>query len=335
MKVIITGATGFLGFRACEYFHELGYEVVGIGRNEQKGKQLMEQGIHFEKLDLIERDQLVHICKGMDAVIHSAALSESWGEYKDFYRANVECTENVLYAIRMNNIKRLVHISTPSLYFNLNSREYVKENEPLPKTFVNAYAATKYIAEEKVLAAVETGLDAIILRPRALFGPRDTTILPRLIELNRTRGVPLPNDGQAVTDLTYVDNVVRAIELALKAPTTCSGEVYNITNDEPVILKDALEKLFFHLHMPFRAKKIPYSLLRMVATTLEMTYRLFNIKKEPLVTKYSVSVLGETQTLSVEKAREELGYTPIVSIEKGIETYAEWWKKHHQSNNSF
>lgn len=328
MKVMITGATGFLGFRACEYFHELGYEVVGIGRNEQKGKQLMEQGIRFEKLDLIERDRLVHICKGMDAVIHSAALSESWGEYKDFYRANVECTENMLYATQMNNIKRLVHISTPSIYFNLNSRENVKENDVLPKTFVNAYARTKYIAEQKVQKAVEHGLDAIILRPRALFGPRDTTILPRLIELNQTRGVPLPNDGQAVTDLTYVDNVVRAIELSLKAPSTCSGQVYNITNGEPMILKDALEKLFTHLHMPFRKKKIPYSVLKTVATILESTYRVFKINKEPLVTKYSVSVLGETQTLSIEKARKELGYAPIVSIEKGIETYAEWWKQH-------
>lgn len=328
MKVMITGATGFLGFRACEYFHELGYEVVGIGRNEQKGKQLMEQGIRFEKLDLIERDRLVHICKGMDAVIHSAALSESWGEYKDFYRANVECTENMLYATQMNNIKRLVHISTPSIYFNLNSRENVKENDALPKTFVNAYARTKYIAEQKVQKAVEHGLDAIILRPRALFGPRDTTILPRLIELNQTRGVPLPNDGQAVTDLTYVDNVVRAIELSLKAPSTCSGQVYNITNGEPMILKDALEKLFTHLHMPFRKKKIPYSVLKTVATILESTYRVFKMNKEPLVTKYSVSVLGETQTLSIEKARKELGYAPIVSIEKGIETYAEWWKQH-------
>ena len=328
MKVMITGATGFLGFRACEYFHELGYEVVGIGRNQQKGKQLMEQGIRFEKLDLIERDRLVHICKGMDAVIHSAALSESWGEYKDFYRANVECTENMLYATQMNNIKRLVHISTPSIYFNLNSRENVKENDALPKTFVNAYARTKYIAEQKVQKAVEHGLDAIILRPRALFGPRDTTILPRLIELNQTRGVPLPNDGQAVTDLTYVDNVVRAIELSLKAPSTCSGQVYNITNGEPMILKDALEKLFTHLHMPFRKKKIPYSVLKTVATILESTYRVFKINKEPLVTKYSVSVLGETQTLSIEKARKELGYAPIVSIEKGIETYAEWWKQH-------
>ena len=328
MKVMITGATGFLGFRACEYFHELGYEVIGVGRNQQKGKQLMEQGIRFEKLDLIERDRLVHICKGMDAVIHSAALSESWGEYKDFYRANVECTENMLYATQMNNIKRLVHISTPSIYFNLNSRENVKENDALPKTFVNAYARTKYIAEQKVQQAVEHGLDAIILRPRALFGPRDTTILPRLIELNQTRGVPLPNDGQAVTDLTYVDNVVRAIELSLKAPSTCSGQVYNITNGEPMILKDALEKLFTHLHMPFRKKKIPYSVLKTVATILESTYRVFKINKEPLVTKYSVSVLGETQTLSIEKARKELGYAPIVSIEKGIETYAEWWKQH-------
>src|SRR5699024_9859461 len=195
MKVMITGATGFLGFRACEYFHELGYEVIGVGRNQEKGKQLMEQGIHFEPLDLIERDRLVHICKGMDAVVHSAALSESWGEYEDFYQANVECTENVLDAVQMNEIKRLVHISTPSIYFNLNSRENVKENDVLPKRFVNAYARTKYLAEQKVQQAVEQGLDAIILRPRALFGPRDTTILPRLIELNQTRGVPLPNDG--------------------------------------------------------------------------------------------------------------------------------------------
>lgn len=329
MKLAITGATGFLGQRACEYLQEGDHHVIGLGRNNRKGLELTAAGIPFVQADLSDVEELTRAFKGVEVVIHSAAKSEPWGQYKDFYQSNVIGTQNVLVAAKKANVKRIIHISTPSLYFRYNSRHFVREDEPIPKKFVNAYAETKFLAEGHVQSAVRQGVEAIILRPRALFGPRDTTIIPRLIELNGQRGFPLPNKGKTLVDLTYTDNVVRAIELALTAPEQCIGEVYNITNGEPVYIKVALQQLFTALHMPMNSKPIPYSILYCLAAILEGGHKVFIPDKEPILTRYSASVLGKNQTLSIEKARKDLGYAPVISIQEGIERYATWW---HEQN---
>lgn len=329
MKLAITGATGFLGQRACEYLQERDHHVIGLGRNNKKGLELTAAGIPFVQADLSDVEQLTRAFKGVEVVIHSAAKSEPWGKYDDFYQSNVIGTQNVLVAANKANVKRVIHISSPSIYFRYNSRHFVEEEEPVPKKFVNAYAKTKFLAEGHVQNVVRQGREAIILRPRALFGPRDTTILPRLIELNSQRGFPLPNKGKSLVDLTYIDNVVRAIELALTAPKQCIGEAYNITNGEPVYLRAALQQLFTALHMPMNSKVIPYSVLFCLAAILEGGHKVFMPDKEPILTRYSVSVLGKTQTLSIEKARKDLGYEPVISIQEGIERYATWW---HEQN---
>lgn len=331
MKIAITGITGFLGKQVAKTLCN-SHEIIGIGRNETIGNRIATEmeNISFIKLDLVEHEKLVDVFQGVDMVIHSAALSEPWGKYEDFYEANVVGTKHVVSACKQNNIERLIQISTPSIYFYFDSKLAVTEKEPIPAKFVNAYAKTKYQAEGIVK---NSGIPFIILRPRALFGPEDTTIIPRLIQVNDTKKIPLPNKGNIMIDLTYIDNVVKAIELSVKAKPEAWNEIYNISNGDPRKLYDLLTVLFKKLDKDFNYKYIPFSVLFFAGFLLEKIHTLPWINTEPLINRYTASVLGKSQTLSIEKAQKLLNYEPVVSIDEGIDQFAKWYQASNLDKN--
>lgn len=223
MKIIVTGATGFLGKKVAERLKREGHQPIAVGRNHTAGQQLINAGVPFIPTDLSNLSQTLRVfsdCGNVDAVIHCAALSSPWGKYADFYDANVKGTDHLIKACRLCTIQRFIHISTPSLYFNYESRLLIKESDALPSTMVNSYAATKKIAEEIVLGS---NVPSVILRPRGIFGPGDTALFPRLLRsLSR---LPLIEGGNAWMDITYVDNVVDAILLGLKAASRADNVI--------------------------------------------------------------------------------------------------------------
>lgn len=333
-KALVTGATGFLGRQVCLRLQAMGWEVAGMGRNRRAGAELEALGIRFIHADLRNREQVELACWGQDVVFHCGALSSPWGTYRDFHAVNVEGTGHVTAGCLKHGVQRLVHISTPSIYFDGHEdRLGVREDAALPPTPVNAYAATKLQAEQVVRQAFREGLAGLILRPRAIFGPGDTALLPRLMRANDTSGIPLFRDGQVWLDLTYVDNVVDAMLLGWQAPEEALGQAYNITNGEPALLKEVLSELFAMLDTPLRTKKLPYPVAYGAASLLEWSHKLLPMLGEPTFTRYSVSVLARSQTLDIAQAQEWLGYTPQVSLHEGLRRFAEWWKETEGSRN--
>lgn len=326
MKVIITGGTGFLGKRLASRLSEIGFDVLAIGRCRDVGDQLSSAGIPFESVDLTNLDKTISIFQGADMVVHCAALSSPWGTYREFYRANVDVTKNVISACQQCRIKRLIHVSTPSIYFDGNNRFNVNESEPLPAKSINNYATTKRLAEKEVERAFKNGLDTITIRPRGIFGAGDTSIFPRLIMINKRGILPLINQGRALVDLTHVDNVVEALVLCLRASRDVAGETFNITNADPRPLFEILTILFEAIGEPFRGKRVPYGLIYYTAACMETLYRHFAIKREPPLTRYSVGVIAKSMTLDISKAQKLIGYEPVTSIEDGIEEFAKWWR---------
>jgi nucleoside-diphosphate-sugar epimerase len=225
-------------------------------------------------------------------------------------------------------VKRLFHVSTPSLYFYYDERRNVKESDPLPKKFVNHYAKTKYIAELEIDKAFHEGLPTITIRPRAIFGPGDNAILPRLIKVCEKGMFPKIGKGYVEVDITYVENVVDALMLCLTSGEETLGKKYNITNGVRVNLYEMLEDVMGQLGKTVTYKEISYNKAFFIAMTLEYISTIFLGGREPLLTRYTVSVLSQSQTLSLEKAQQELGYIPAVSIEQGTKEFVEWWKKH-------
>jgi nucleoside-diphosphate-sugar epimerase len=167
----------------------------------------------------------------------------------------------------------------------------------------------------------------VTLRPRALFGPGDTTLLPRLIRANGGRGFPLIGEGDPLMDITSVHNVVDALLLAAEAPASISGRKFNITNGEPWPRSRLLATLFGELGLPFRSRPISYDRAQQLAGILEFVSRSFTFGRwEPPLTRYTVGVLAKVQTLDISEARRLLGYRPRVSISDGMREFAVWWK---------
>lgn len=327
MKVLITGGTGFLGGRCAERMLSLGMDVHVLGRNQFIGSNLEKIGIGFHQGDLSDGEAVLRSIKGADVVIHCGALSSPWGKYSDFYSSNVIGTENVISAVKKSNVKRLIHISTPSIYVNKQDQLGVSEYDPIPEVAINAYAETKRMAETRVDAAFSEGLPVITLRPQGIFGPGDTAIMPRLIRVAKRGALPVIGDGKNLIDLTYVDNVVDAIILCLDSPSKTLGKKYNITNGEPVLLYDALRKIFSELNIKYKTKKISFQKAYRIAMAMEWFHRTILTSKEPLLTRYSVCALGRSRTLNIEAAKRDLGYIPCVSMQDGILKFVEAWKK--------
>jgi nucleoside-diphosphate-sugar epimerase len=332
MKALVTGATGFLGGRLTARLVRLGWSVTAVGRNETAGASLTRQGVCFVRADLSDETAVSSACRGQDAVFHCGALSSPWGRYREYYGSNVLGTRHVIAGCLRHDVGRMIHVSTPTVYFDYTHRLQIPESGPLPDRPANAYAATKRLAEREVERAAAAGLPVVTVRPRALFGPGDTTILPRLIRANAARGIPLIGGGRIEVDFTYIDNAVDALLLCAAAPTAAIGRTYNITNGEPALLVDVLQRLFDKLGVPMRGRPVSYSLVYGAAGLLELIARLVPGCPEPLLTRYTAGVLGRSQTLDITAARRELGYVPRVKLEEGLDAFAAWWNEHGGGN---
>ena len=325
-RALITGATGFLGGHLARRLITLGWDVDGTGRDISRGQALERMGVQMNYYDLADKEQAIEACKGQDIVFHCAALSSPWGKYQQFYQSNVETTQHMVEGCIRYDVQRLIHVSTPSIYFDGKARYGIRESDPLPRKSVNHYAATKLVAEQIVLHAYqEQDLASIIIRPRAIFGPMDQTLFPRLLEANRQSGVPLLQGGRAPIDLTYVDNVVDAMLLGVDAPQTSLGQAYNISNSEPIAFIELLTRLFERLDIPLHTRNVPYSVANLVAGGMEAVYRLFPTLGEPPLTRYSVGSIAVPHTLDISLAQQQLGYAPCISVNQGLERFADWW----------
>lgn len=168
-----------------------------------------------------------------------------------------------------------------------------------------------------------------ILRPQSLFGPHDKVFIPRLAQMMHHYGsVLLPRGGDALVDMTYFDNAIHAMWLAsqIECDNLPSGRAYNITNGEPRTLRSIVQKLIDELNIHCRIRSVPYPMLDIIARSME---RLGNkAAKEPALTHYGVSKLNFDFTLDTRRAETELGYTPLVTLDEGIEKTAAWLRDH-------
>lgn len=328
MKILVTGGTGFLGRHIVWRLAELGHEVIFTGRQATAAADviaLAKAPVRWLQVQHGTAETvLIEAARDADAIVHSAALSSPWGKYADFYSANVMSTKEVLAACAANNVRRLVHISTPSLYFNFKDRLNISEQDPLP-TPVNDYALTKAQAEQLVLQSAVP--ERVILRPRAIFGPWDNTLMPRILRVMKNDAIPLMRGGQAVLDITYVENVVDAIVLALTKPLTAAVQTYSVTNGEPQPLHSLLHQMADAFGLKLRTRKLPWWLVSGLAQTLELASRATH-GREPKITRYGAGVLAFSQTLDISAIRRDLGYQPQISIAEGMRRHAAWLATH-------
>lgn len=324
-RVLITGASGFLGKYAVEEFSRHGYGVIATGRNQTALAAIESSNVTTIPASLAELSSME---LPVETVIHSAALSSPWGTWREFHESNVAGTQHIVDFSEKNNIRRLVYVSSPSIYSGTQDRFNIPENDYDPNNRLNHYIRSKIMAEQLLQEALQHGRlqELTIIRPRGLMGVGDPSMIPRLITANEKIGIPLFNDGNNIVDITCVENVSYSLRLAAEA-AHADGKVYNITNGEPRSFKSILDEFFGAIgetpHYRHMNLKIAYG----IASALEKIYSLGS--SEPPLTRYTVSTLGHSQTLDISRAKQELGYTPTMTLSEGIAKYAAHYRGDH------
>ena len=315
MHILITGGTGFLGQHLAQALLAKGHTIHLMGRNFTQVNNLLQRGAIAVQADLRDSATVTMACANMHAVYHVGALSAPWGKEADFHAINVGGTQSVLAGCLMHNVQRLIYVSSPSVVFDGHDQYNVTEDVPYPRSFASVYSLTKKLGEDLVNQS-SNKLETIILRPKAIFGPGDQSLLPRLIAAARQGRLPQIGTGRNLVDLTYVENVVQALLLALNVESAI-GKTYTITNDEHIPLWDVICTVLQQLDLPTNLRKISLPVALAAARAMEWQAALTG--KEPLLTRYSVAILARTQTYDISAARRDLGYTPCITLADGIE----------------
>lgn len=325
MKILLTGATGGLGFRTLERLIENPKieNIIATGRVIRPTHFVEHNKVNYQLGNLEAVNFVSELVEQADYIVHAAALSSPWGKYAEFEKANVFTMNNLINAAKIHNIKRFVYVSTPSLYFNGKDRFNVKETDPLPNEFVNAYSKTKREAE---VALEKSEIPYVTLRPRALIGRGDTIIMPRLIRAFEEGKLKIIGDGKNIVDLTSLANVADSIELSLFVGDAGLNQTYNITNGEPVKLWETIEKVLLMLGHEINKKKIPYSIVKMLSQIMELKAKITNYQ-EPALTTYGVGILAKSFTMDISKSKSLLGYSPKVSTDEAIDEFVSWYRE--------
>ncbi|MEI7769801.1 MAG: NAD-dependent epimerase/dehydratase family protein [Chloroflexales bacterium] len=314
MHILITGGTGFLGRHVARLLLDRGHRVRLMGRGFAEAADLIAAGATPIRADLRDHGAVIAACAGAEAVVHAGALSAPWGPRRDFLAINLGGTAAVIAGCRRHGVARLVAISSPAVVFTGRDHELTTEAAPYPRRPSSIYAHSKRLAEDLLRQAPD--VPAVILRPKAIFGPGDRALLPRIVAAARVGRLPQVGGGRNLVDLTYVECVAHAIDLALTAPAAV-GRTYHITNGEHVPLWDLIRAVLRRLGIPARLPAAPLPVMLAAATAMEARAAITG--REPLLTRYSVAILARTQTYDISAARRDLGYWPPVSVAEGVE----------------
>lgn len=312
---LVTGATGFLGGYLVDELQTHSYEVIANGRRVEA----MPPGAEPLVGDL---DALRTVRREVDVVIHCAALSTPWGRWADFRHANVDGTAAVLDFARANGVRRLVHVSSPSIYAAPRDQLAIREDQALPPRALNGYIRSKREAEAllRAVSAAPGSPEIVVVRPRGLIGRGDPVLVPHLLARADRGGIPMFRGGAQLIDLSSVENVARALRLAAEVPDA-AGQTFNITNGDPRPFRDLVAQLAATLGRALPTRALPLPPIYAVAGLLEAVCSVLPGHPEPPVTRYTLSTVAYSQTLDIDRARAVLGYEPHVTIDHSLASY--------------
>ena len=323
MNVLVTGGGGFLGLALCRALLAQGHQVASFSRSRHPALDAL--GVRQLQGDLADREAVLRtFLEGFDAVLHNAAKAGTWGSHASYFSANVIGTRNVIAACRAHGIGKLVHTSTPSVVHRATHPvEGLGADEvPYGEGVKAHYAATKIIAEREVLAANDAALATVALRPRLIWGPGDTQILPRLVARARSGRLRLVGSGDNLVDTTYIDNAAQAHVAALDhlhPGAACAGRAYFISNGEPWPLREVINGLLRAAGAPEVRKTIPFRAAYALGAACEALWTLLPLRGDPPMTRFLAEQLGTSHWYSMAPAARDFGYVPKVSMAEGLE----------------
>ena len=335
MKALVTGGGGFLGGGIVRALRAQGHAVSSLARGAYP--ELEALGVTVHRGDISGIDAVNRAVEGCDTVFHVAAKAGVWGPYADYYQANVLGTQNVLEACQLQQVPKLVYTSTPSVVFDGHDENGIDESTHYPPRHLNAYAATKALAEQTVLAANGTGLATVALRPHLVWGPDDNHLVPRILARARAGKLKLVGPGDNLVDSTWIDNAVDA-HLAAAAELTpgaaCAGRAYFISNGEPLPMRDLLNGILASAGLPPVTRSVSPAAAYAAGAILEGLYHLTGKQDEPMMTRFVARQLATAHWFQIDAARRDFGYAPRVSNAEGFQKLGVWLREERQNHKT-
>jgi len=325
--LLVTGATGLVGSHVVQRAREKGIRTRALVRESSDKQLLGEWGVELVYGDLSDPDSHARAAEGVTALVHCAAKVGDWGPVEDYRRVNVDGTRSLLEAVRATGrLKQMVHISSLGVYA-ARDHHGTDETEPLNLSGIDGYTLTKAESEQLVRSQItERRLPATILRPGFIYGPRDRTVLPRILERLASGGFKFLGTGQTLLNNTYVGNLVDAVFLALDRDDLI-GEVFNITDGALVTKREFIATIASLAGYPVPQKHVPLGVAKGLARLMESTWRMLGKDEAPLLNGARIKFLGLNLDFSIEKARRMLGYTPQVPFETGMQAAIGWCRE--------
>ena len=316
MKVLVTGAGSMLLAGVARALVERGDEVVCLQR-----RAVDVPGARVVQGDVRDAAAVLAAARGCDAIVHGAARVGVVGDWEEFRGVNVAGTEHVLFAAIECGVSRLVYVSTPSVAHAGHS--IVGEGAAPAVTGRQGafYAESKAVAEGLVLAANSSQLAVVAVRPHLVWGPGDTQLVGRIVERARAGRLAIVGSGSALIDSTYVDNAISAHVAALDAVqfgAACAGRCYVVANGEPRTVSELLEGICNAAGVPFQPRHVPLSVALRVGSVVERVWPRLR-DDEPPITRFLAEQLGTAHWFDPRPARDELGWSPTVSLDEGFE----------------
>jgi nucleoside-diphosphate-sugar epimerase len=321
VNLLVTGGGGFLGQALCRGLVARGHAVTSFNRGLYPALDAL--GVQQLQGDLADRDAVIAAARDCEAIFHNAAKAGAWGDYDSYHRANVIGTDNVIAACRTHRIGRLVYTSSPSVTHRATHpvEGGTADTVPYGEHFKAHYATTKTLAEKAVLAANDTTLATIALRPRLIWGPGDAQLLPRLVQRARAGRLRLVGHGDNLIDTTYVDNAAQAHFDAfehLALGVACAGRAYFISNGEPKPARDIVNALLAAAGAPPVTKTLPFPVAYAIGAACEAAWTVLPLKGEPPLTRFLAEQLSTTHWYDMAPATRDFDYVPRVSIAEGL-----------------
>ena len=320
MQALVTGGGGFLGLYIVEQLLDAGADVRVFCRGTYEA--LNRPGIEVVQGDVRDAEAVSSACQGIDTVFHVAAVPGIWGSWEMFHGINTVGTENVIAGCRKHGASKLVYASSPSVIFDGRDHINADESLPYPEKYLSHYPHTKALAEQAVLNANGVdGLATCALRPHLIWGPRDTQLVPRLIDRARKGRLRLVGDGSNMISMVYVENAAAAHVLAansLRLDSPVAGQVYFINEPDAVNCAEWINTLLDVAGVSPVSKCISARAAYGIGAACEAVFSLLRLKGEPPMTRFLAEQLSSSHTYSIEKLRRDVGYEPVVSVEEGL-----------------
>jgi nucleoside-diphosphate-sugar epimerase len=312
----VTGGSGFIGGALVRRLVGEGTAVRALARSDASAEKVAALGAEPVRGDLDDPASMAAGAAGCDVTFHLAAHLAAWGPREDFVRGNVTGTENALEASRRAGVRRFVHCGTEAVLLVGEELVDADETMPLRPDSKVLYSATKAEAEQRVRDASADGFDAVVLRPRLVWGAGDTTLLPEFVEAAESGKLMWIAGGSHLTDTTHVENVVEGLVLAAAKGRT--GEAYFVTDGEPVEFRAFVSALLETQGVEAPTRSIPDWLGRALAAGSEVAWRVLPLRGEPPIHRLAYWLSAKQCTIDISKASTELGYEPVIDRERGM-----------------